>query len=107
MLALRKSGEKRLIELRLMPMLFRGRPHVLHIGRDVTEQRQAEERLRASEEQYRAVFTASTDALVLRDAGFRIVDVNPAYEALSGYSRAEVLGAGDVTLRIPEQNLDR
>ena len=48
--------------------------------------------LRASEEQYRAIFNAAADALVLRDAEFRIVDVNPAYEALSGYARDEVIG---------------
>ena len=49
--------------------------------------------LRASEEQYRAIFNAAADALVLRDADFRIVDVNPAYEAMSGFTRDEVVGA--------------
>jgi PAS domain-containing protein len=31
-----------------------------------------------SEEQYRAIFNAVADSLVLRDADFRVVDVNPA-----------------------------
>ncbi len=48
--------------------------------------------MRASEEQYRAIFNASADALVLRDAGFRIVDVNATYERLSGWTRDEVIG---------------
>ncbi|HSJ98510.1 MAG TPA: response regulator, partial [Myxococcota bacterium] len=52
----------------------------------------AEEALRASEEQYRAIFNATADALVLRDADFRIVDVNQAYERVSGISRAEAIG---------------
>ena len=30
--------------------------------------------------------------MILRDADFRVVDVNPAYERMSGYSREEVLG---------------
>ena len=59
-------------------------------------QARASEALRASEEQYRAIFNATADALVLRDAAFRIVDVNPAYEAMSGYAREEVLGADRV-----------
>jgi len=40
---------------------------------------------------------------VLRDAEFRIVDVNPAYEAMSGYTRAEVLGADSLTFSDPAQ----
>ena len=39
---------------------------------------------------------------MLRDADFRIVDVNPAYEAMSGYTREEVLGA-DRVLAHPAQ----
>ena len=27
------------------------------------------------------------DGMILRDADFRVVDVNPAYERMSGYSR--------------------
>ena len=51
----------------------------------------AEEAVRASEEQYRAVFNASADALVLWDARYDRVDVNPAYERMYGYTREEVL----------------
>ncbi len=52
--------------------------------------------MRASEEQYRAIFNASADALVLRDARFRAVEVNPAYATLTGYSREEVMAADSV-----------
>ena len=79
-----------------------GRLHVLYIGRDITARKSAEEVLRASEEQYRAIFNAAADALVLRDAEFRIVDVNPAYEAMSGYGRDEVIGLDRVVANPPE-----
>ena len=52
--------------------------------------------LRDSEAQYRAIFNASADALVLRDADFRIVDVNATYERMSGMPHAEVLGVDRV-----------
>jgi len=42
--------------------------------------------------------TSPTDALVLRDAETRVVDVNPAFLALSGYSRDEVVGTTLVVL---------
>ncbi len=106
-LARRKDGSRFDIETRGVPIEHEGRPHVLYIGRDITARKGAEQLLRASEEQYRAIFTAATDALVLRDEEFRIVDVNPAYEALSGYARAEVLGGTGLTMRVPEKNRDR
>jgi PAS domain S-box-containing protein len=92
-LARRKDGSRFNIETRGVPILHQGRPHVLYIGRDITAKKSEEELLRASEEQYRAIFDASADALVLWDEHVRRVDVNPAYERIYGYSRAEVLAA--------------
>jgi PAS domain S-box-containing protein len=100
--ARRKNGERFDIETRGVPILRQGRPHVLYIGRDITARKSDEKALRASEEQYRAIFNAAADALVLRDAEFRIVDVNPAYVALSGFSREEVLGRQHVVANPPE-----
>jgi len=98
----RKNGERFQIEVRTIPVTYRGEPHVLAILRDISERKRAEERLRASEEQYRAMFDAAADALVLRDADFRIVDVNPAYLAMSGYRRDEVIGVDRLTLNPDE-----
>ena len=68
------------------------RDHERALAREIVESRRAEEALRASEAQYRAIFNATADALVLRDRDFRIVDVNQAYERASGISRLEALG---------------
>jgi len=97
----REDGSPFVLEVRGVPMTYRGEPHVLYIGRDVTETKLAERELRSSWEQYRAIFDATTDSHVLRDADFRIVDVNPAYEAMSGRTRAEALGRQDVTMSDP------
>ncbi|MGC1818275.1 MAG: PAS domain S-box protein, partial [Casimicrobiaceae bacterium] len=100
--SVRQNGEHFQADIRTVPVVHRGEPHVLAIVRDITERRQREEALRESEEQYRAVFDASLDALVLRDEGFRIVDVSPSYEKMSGYSRDEVAGADHVVANPPE-----
>ncbi len=98
----RKDGSRVYIEVLGSPVMYQGRPHVLSVVRDISERREREQALRASEEQYRAVFDASLDALVLRDEGFRIVDVNPSYERMSGYAREEVVGADHVVANPPE-----
>jgi PAS domain S-box-containing protein len=99
---LRRDGYSRELELRGVPILHRGQPHVLYIGRDITQAKLAERAQRDSEEQYRAIFDASADALVLRDAAYRAVGVNPAYLCMSGYSREEVMAAdGVLTLGDP------
>jgi len=105
--SIRGDGRRAELEVRGVPMQHEGRPHVLYVGRDITERKAAEESLRASEEQYRAIFNATDSPLVLRDASFRIVDVNPAYEAMSGYSRDEVVGAQGLTFSDPSQMAER
>jgi PAS domain S-box-containing protein len=98
----RRDGTTFDVEIHGVPMQYGGRPHALVIMRDVTGSKRAEQALRDSEEQYRAIFNASADALVLRDAAFRIVDVNATYEAMSGYPREMVLGVDRVIANPPE-----
>jgi PAS domain S-box-containing protein len=58
---------------------------------DLTEKQAAEDALRASEEQYRSIFNATSDALILWDARGKIVDVNPAAWRMGGYTKEEFL----------------
>jgi acetyl-CoA synthetase len=46
----------------------------------------------AGEERYRAIFNVSLDAISLWDADLCMIDANPAYFEMYGYSRAEVIG---------------
>jgi len=102
----RRDGLRYALELRGVPIEHRGESHVLYIGRDITAARRAQAALRDSEEQYRAIFNASADGLVLRDKDYRAVEVNPAYLAISGFSRDEVLAA-DWVLTQPDETVRR
>ena len=61
----------------------------LSLARDINSRKVAEEALRASEEQYHAMFNASIDGLALWSSDGRIVDTNPALWRMYGYSRDE------------------
>lgn len=59
---------------------------------DGSERRRVEGTLRESEERLRAIVSSAFDAIVAVDGEARIVEFNPAAEAIFGRSRAEVLG---------------
>jgi PAS domain S-box-containing protein len=58
---------------------------------DITERKEAETALLASEERYRAILHTALDGFVVVDMQGRLLDVNEAYCRLSGYSRSELL----------------
>jgi len=61
---------------------------------DVTERKEAEERLRLSEEKFEQLFLRSPYPIFLEDVPFRrIVDANDAFFTLVGVSREECIGA--------------
>ncbi|MFB8789317.1 MAG: PAS domain S-box protein [Potamolinea sp.] len=58
---------------------------------DITERKQTEADLRASEERLQGFFEATFEAVIIHNQG-TILDLNYATEALYGYSRAELIG---------------
>jgi diguanylate cyclase (GGDEF)-like protein/PAS domain S-box-containing protein len=63
-------------------------------ARDVTDRREAEQRVREAEERFRRSFEDSPTGMALVDArGGRILEVNEALVALTGLSRAELVGS--------------
>src|SRR5262249_7105295 len=58
----------------------------------ITDRKRAERELRVSEEQYRTIFNVSADVMAVRDEEMRVVDANPAFLALTGATREEVVG---------------
>ena len=61
----RKDGTSFDVEVHATPFTYKGKPHLLAIVRDITEQVQAEQQLREQEDQYRGVFEAASDGLVI------------------------------------------
>ncbi|SDG15865.1 PAS domain-containing sensor histidine kinase [Paraburkholderia phenazinium] len=64
----------------------------LALGLDITERREAEQRLHASEQAFRAVVEHSPDYIARYDLSYRRVYANPALLKLMGRRASEVLG---------------
>jgi PAS domain S-box-containing protein len=63
---------------------------------DISEMKQKEQEIRANEQKFNLFFNASPVAVAVMEkcgADYAYVDVNQAWEKLSGYSRAQALGS--------------
>jgi PAS domain S-box-containing protein len=70
--------------------------------RDVTERRRAEEKLRRSEAQLRAILDQSLTAVFVKDLEGRYLRINRYYEILFGVTEAEVKGKTDYDIHAKE-----
>src|SRR3954452_17693019 len=66
---------------------------VLALRDEIGERMAAERALRSSEQRFSKAFHSSPDAIVIvRQKDYRFVEVNEKWEAMFGYSRAQVIG---------------
>jgi PAS domain S-box-containing protein len=90
---IRKDGSTFPVEVHGTAFTYGGEPHVLGIVRDISERVEADKLVRLKEEQYRAVFEATTDGLAIADLSTgTLVEVNPSFAAMHGYTREEMVG---------------
>jgi PAS domain S-box-containing protein len=64
--------------------------------------KQTEQQLREREEQYRSVFEATYDGLIILDLDGFYVEVNPAFCSMFGYTREELIGMHASVTTAPE-----
>ncbi|MCK9606312.1 MAG: diguanylate cyclase [Methylomonas sp.] len=96
------DGHRELLETRKIPMRdaageFVG---VLGIGHDITEHKQAEEKLLLAA----SVFTHAREGILITDVDGRIIDINDTFTAITGYSREDVLHRNPRILKSDRQS---
>jgi len=102
--ALHRDGWQFPIELSLSAGEIGGQQFVLAAIRDVTERKQVEEALKASERNYREIFNAVSDMIFVHDIQTgAFLDVNSIGCEMFGYSLAEMrrLSIGEISLGEP------
>ena len=78
------------------------------IFRDITEQKQADEMLRKSEEKFRTAFQTSPNAITITNIeDGKYIDVNKGFTKILGYSQEDVIGKSSVALNIWNNLKDR
>ena len=99
--ALHKDGRRIPIIINATPVDVNGKKVMMAFFLDVTERTRMEEALRQSEEQFRAVAeTASFAICILQDGRFKYI--NPAMEAISGYTKEELQSIDFTAMVHPE-----
>ena len=69
---------------------------------DITERKQSEELLRASEQRYRILFGSANDGIMLHDLKGQILEANGVVSEQLGYGSEELLGMNVTNIRVPE-----
>ncbi|MFA5191707.1 MAG: PAS domain S-box protein [Verrucomicrobiia bacterium] len=94
-----KDGRRVAVEISADMFELNGKPTILSDCRDISERKQAEEKLRESEERFRQIFEESPTGMAIVGADFRYVHANAAFCKMLGYTEEELtsLIAKDVT----------
>ena len=87
------KGREFITETRKIPILENGKVvKVVTVIRDMTQRKQTEAELKASEDKYRTLVESSSDAILMLDKNRNIVSCNGAFLDLFGYEHNEVEG---------------
>jgi diguanylate cyclase (GGDEF)-like protein/PAS domain S-box-containing protein len=84
-----KSGQKFPVEITATYLEFDGKEYSFASVRDITERKQAEEVLRASEKRYRLLFERNLAGVFRTTLEGRILECNPAAAHMFGYENPE------------------
>lgn len=76
--------------------------YIYAAARDITERKQAEERLRLAD----LVYQNSSEAMIIVNDENAILSVNPAFSAITGYSQDEVIGRNPKLLSSGKHDAD-
>ncbi|MBK8522660.1 MAG: diguanylate cyclase [Betaproteobacteria bacterium] len=94
------DGIRRWVSLRYWPMNGSDTGPFWLLVHDVTRRQQTRTVLRLAQQAYASI----SEAIIITDVTTRIVEVNPAFERMTGYTRDEAIGMRSSLLRSPRHD---
>jgi len=94
------SGEVRTVEVHSSAIEFKGKPLLFSIVFDVTKRKQAEDSLQLAS----MVYQNSSEAMSVVDCNGTIINVNPAFTEITGYTPEDVVGKNIRLLNSTREN---
>ena len=80
--------------------------HLIGMVKDVTEKKKAEQALKESEKEFRAIFEKNSSAMLIVNAETIILNTNETFFKVTGYTKDEIIGKSWTEI-IPENDLHR
>jgi two-component system NtrC family sensor kinase len=99
----RKDGQVRQLSISRGEVLWDGEKQSQVVYQDITEHKQAEEKLKESEQKYRTILEEMGDGYFETDLAGNLTFVNDAMIRVLGYSRKEIIGMNYRALRPKEE----
>ncbi len=97
-----KSGEIRWVEVYSSPIRFEKKILLFSIIHDITERREAERNLNASEQRFKGIFNNAAIGIMQTDKGHVLTAVNDEMCAMLGYTREELVGKSVREITYPD-----
>ncbi len=99
-----KDGKPRYFMIKGVPIIINGKVEGAYgIYNDITEKKEAEEKLKIKEEQYRKIFNNSLIGIMLEDAEGNIIEVNDSFCRITGHTKEELEGRNIFEKLVPPQ----
>ncbi|WP_051284167.1 response regulator [Desulforegula conservatrix] len=91
-LATESAHEEEILKLYNQRLVRKLEQKMLELEKEVQDRQKAEEILKQSETRYRFLFNSIRDAIVVVDTKRAVIDCNPAFVDLFGYSLEDIIG---------------
>ncbi|HML04053.1 MAG TPA: PAS domain S-box protein, partial [Candidatus Bathyarchaeia archaeon] len=96
-----KNGQVISLECSTSILKTGDRTMIAAVLRDISERKKMEEDLKQSEQKFKSLFERSPEALAYVDSRLEILDINPSFTELFGYTKEEALGKDLDNLIVP------
>ena len=101
-----KNGDERWLEHNCISVFDENGEYIGRRGsnQDITERKQAEEKLLKSEERFKKLSSLTFEGILIHDKGVAI-DANESFIQMFGYAKSELLGKNLIGLLFPKESL--